>query len=457
MKCDSLADTFYLASLGAVSLVGIGVVHSSFGRDLGSGVQPAYLLIGAAWLVRLGRLATVAGRDEFRSLVAGTPRAWFLWAGLAGCAVGVSLFGLRTAPAPIVGYEALPRFGKQILQLAIMATFTLYAAWWTRGPRRWRLTAYALAVAVAVQVVYAPLQGLAVLGRAPWVEAMERVATSNPSILSGSDMLYLGSYTTIPRLRGSMCEPLYLGSLLVGFLPILWVQRRRVLAVCALVLLMATWSRSAWFASAATAMAWFALRSRAGLPIRWTRGCWYVAGGFAAVLLTVAIAAPSAVSLPWRRAIQTLDGTDWSNLTRVYSTQAAWRAFLLSPVVGVGWGQFPFHFYALVDLAGLHSQFTWPVVNSVPLLVLCETGLVGFAVACGMVAGGWRRTWRLLPTLSQPAATRLGAVSAAAFGVGVHLLLFSQYNLPHMWVVLGLWLAAQADIERSRSSVKEGR
>ena len=137
--------------------------------------------------------------------------------------------------------------------------------------------------------------------------------------------------------------------------------------------------------------------------------------------------------------------------------QAAWRAFLLSPFLGIGWGQFGWHFPVLVDPMGLQSQFTWPVVNNFPLLVLCETGLVGFFVFLGWAVGlirGIRRRWVEL-FLSGPISGQSGrlpgrlllAVTISGAGVWFQLLTFSQYNLPHIWVSLGLMMALLADKE----------
>jgi O-antigen ligase len=159
---------------------------------------------------------------------------------------------------------------------------------------------------------------------------------------------------------------------------------------------------------------------------------------------------------PYRRLAQTFSGQDWSNLTRLYSMQAAWRAFLLSPVFGIGWGQFGWHFPALVDPMGLQSQFTWPVVNNFPLLVLCETGLVGILVWVAWCVGLFRAVcFRWSDLVSRLAITGifglqgriLIATTISAAGVWLQLLTFSQYNLPHVWVSLGLLMAILADWE----------
>jgi O-antigen ligase len=301
-------------------------------------------------------------------------------------------------------------------------------------------------------VAYALVQGVHELRALPGLAWLEQILTSNPGILSGSERLYLEGFTTIPRLRGTMCEPLYLGSYLVGVLPFLASQGRRRLALVATVVLLLTWSRGAWLAALVAGAVWWALRRRAGLagPDRRVLA-WLVGALLAGMVLVVLVAGPDALLWPGRRLAQTLDRTDWSNLTRLYSLQAAWRAFLHSPVVGVGWGQFPYHFYALVDLPGLQSQFTWPVVNNVPLLVLCETGLLGFLVLAGAAGTLLVATWRALARQADPARkARLAALAAGGCGLAAQLQFFSQYNLPHLWVVPGLWLAALAALPPSK-------
>jgi len=446
------ADACYLGTLLVLPLAGVGLVRLLVGRDLGAGLQPAYLLLAAAWAVRLADLARPGSRDRARLLADPGARSAGRWLALGALVVALSVLGLWLQPAPLLRAEAWPRYLRQVVQLAIMVAFLLYPLLWTRGPRRWQATSALLAAAVLLEVGYAVLQGLHVWRPLPAMAALERVVTSNPAVLAGSEQLYLGGFTGIPRLRGTMLEPLYLGSFLVGAIPWLVLGRRRWLALAAAAVLVLTWSRAAWLAAGAAAMAWWWARRWAQLPGPGRR-VWFALGLAAAAvaLAALAVGGLDLLLLPLRRLLQTADTSDWSNLTRFYSLQAAWRAFLASPVVGVGWGQFPFHFYALVDLPGLESQFTWPVVNSMPALVLCETGLVGLAALVAAVASLVRRTARALAGGAPPAArARLAAAAAAGTGVGFQLLMFSQYNLPHLWVVPGLWLAALAEVESRR-------
>ena len=453
MRRLPLADCCYGAAILTLPLVGVGLVHWLTGVDTGAGFQPAYLLLAVAWILRIGDILRPEGRADVRRLLAlPAIRRGLVWGAVAGGAVLLSAIGLSVAPAPLLAQEAWPRFLRQTLQLAIMVAFLVYPAMWTRGPRRWAWTLGLLAWATVGQLVVATLLAAHQVVPLPGVDIVDGVATSNPAILAGSDRLYLGGFTAIPRWRGTMSEPLYLGSFLLAMIPLLTLRSRPILVIMAVVALVLTWSRGAWLASAAGLAIWWLLRRRAGLPGPSRRWLVAVAATIVAGLaLLAAVAGPDAVLLPVRRVAQTLDRGDWSNLTRFYSFQAAWRCFLESPLVGVGWGQFPYHFYDVVDLQGLESQFTWPVVNSVPLLVLCETGLVGFAVLAAAAAAMGRATWRSLAVVKDPdRAARLAALAAAGVGLWLHLLVFSQYNLPHLWVVPGLWLAALI-AERGRS------
>ncbi len=455
MKRLLAADLCWGGALLTLPLAGVGLVHLLLGRDLGTGVQPAYLLLALAWLLRLADGSRPGSSRERRRLrddptVRGTAR----WLGVVVAVLGLSGLGLVLAPAPLLAQEAWPRYLRQAVQVVVVAAFAVYPALWTRGRRRWVWTLRLLAVAAAGQVLYAVLQGVHVWRPLPGLDTLETIATSNPGLLAGSERLYLGGYTVVPRLRGSMLEPLYLGNFLLLAVPWLLVARRRVLAAIATAVLVLTWSRAAWLAAAGGVVIWWLLRRRARLPGPPAALAWGLVGAAGlALAATALLAGPEALLWPVRRLLQVADPGDWSNLTRYYSLQAAWRAFLESPLVGVGWGQYPYHFYALVDLPGLESQFTWPVVNSLPVRVLCETGLVGLGVMVAGVVLLGRRTWQVLGRApSRARRERLAAAAVAGGAVALQLAMFSQYNLPHPWVALGLWIAALAEARRETGS-----
>jgi O-antigen ligase len=452
----TLSSLLYGGALVTLPWVGFGTIHLLTGVDTGAGFQPAYLLLAAACLLAGLAPGTTRGRAPWRW---GRP-----WSGLLAASVMVVLLsslGLLLRPADVPGSLRWLRFGKQLLQYLVLLAFVVYPWAWTRGNRRWHVTCVLLAVGMVSQLVYGTLQVVNYWHPVGWFVTLDALFTSNPAILAGSEELFLGEgFRQIPRVRGTMCEPLYLGNYLLLVIPCLllpWSRRRGawLLPLGGAGLLVLTWARGAYLAAiVSVAVALILLRrSGAELPLRRWLGRLLLSVVLAAVLVAV-LWGPAAVLLPLQRLAQSLSRQDWSNLTRFYSMQAGWRAFLSSPVFGIGWGQFAFHFFHLVDSLGLQSQFAWPVVNNFPLEILCETGLLGFGLF-GLTAGLLARAvWRSLePTAnfqagSAPAARlRLIAAASAVTGIWCQLLTFSQYNLPHIWVGLGLLLAALREIE----------
>lgn len=450
MRATAAGRFCYGASLATLPFIGVGVLVLATGRDWGAGLQPSWVLLATG---------TILCGSTWRR---GSPGLSFLGRrgrlviGALGLALLLSGLGIRLAPSSEPGSVTVPRYLRQCLQLGVMGVYCLWPAIWTRGEARWRWTARLIVAGALVQAGYGALQQ-ATFGNAPaWFVRADAVFTSNPSILAGSEQLYVNDVLQpVPRLRGTACEPLYLGNFLLLALPMVLLCRWRLplagAAVAALFLLLVlTWSRGAWLAALAGWTAVAALGVALGSGHRGRVPAWrpdrrVVAAASLVVLTLVAIGLLADGSLLSRRMAQSFSRQDWSNLTRIFSMQAAWRAFLLSPVVGIGWGQFVWHFPALVDPLGLQSQFTWPVVNNFYLAVLCETGLVGFAAMAwgfGLAVRGFLAGLRLSLRPGKPEGGRLLIAGAAAAGVWLQLATFSQYNLPHIWVALGLWLAA---------------
>jgi len=463
----TIPEMLYGGSLLTLSLVGVGVVHFLTGKDMGSGLQPSWVFLGLALMVPVFRavFSSNFGGDEpwwrFQSR-----NVLIVFAGSL-LVVLVSGFGLKVAPSLESFSSAGWRLGRQLVQLLIMLFFLGWSATWTRGEDRWRFTLDLLFAGVFVQVVYGVFQEVNFYFPQALFASLEHLFTSNPSILSGSEKLYLNNaLQEIPRLRGTMCEPLYLGNFLLMAWPFLLVWRRpvwlrMVLGAALTLLLLLTWSRGAWLGALGQMifLGLFWLRSKTmNRPDMTSRRGPGKFGIFGAILLL-----PSVFFLVnfmvggvfSQRLMATFNNQDWSNLTRLYSMKAGWLAFLESPVVGVGWGQFAYHFPLLVEPMGLQSQFSWPVVNNFPLQVLCETGLIGALFLFGV--GGYltRQSWLLVGRkfsgqLSNPMV--LPAFVGVA-GVWIQLMTFSQYNLAHIWISLGLLLAAINDSQVEDTSV----
>lgn len=441
---ERTAWQLFRAVLFTLPWIGLGLVKATTGRELGTGVQASWLLLALVCLLLAPELARFLGR---------TRREWLPVAGPVLLAMLISVAGLWLAPGAEVISLALLRFGKQVVQVVIMLAFVLVPAYYLASGRSLATVGRPVVWGAIFQAGYGLAQGVHFYHPLRWMATLEHVFTSNPAILAGSEQLYLANVLQhVPRLRGTACEPLYLGSFLLLALPLVpvtgWSRRRQVLVAVILGLLLgATWSRGAWLAAVAGMGLGLVAAARTGLLGRhsWSRRWWWGVG--AAVLVGLIWGGPGPVS-PWQRLVQTFSTQDWSNLTRLYSMQAAWRAFLLSPVVGIGWGQFAFHFAALVDPMGLQSMFTWPVVNNFPLEILCETGLLG---GLGLLWLAYRLIWlirRRLVRAPVPVRTAVLLLSVGVGAVWLQLLTFSQYNLPHIWVALGLLVGALLAPER---------
>lgn len=429
-----LAWALFLGTLFTLPVIGLGVLRLATGRDWGAGLQPSWLLLAAATLLSLPELFKFLNRNKQRWLKAIWPAAAALLLSAAG--IWVAQSGEPTS-------SAFWRYSKQVLQLLVMLFFVLMPVYFlARGYSISKMARVIVAGALA-QLVYSFFQAAHFYEPNEFMAYCEFIFTSNPAILAGSEQLYLNdNLLNIPRLRGTACEPLYLGNYLLMVLPIVWLTgwRLRVKAVLAAVvmaLLIFTWSRGAWLGGMAQFGVLIGLSRVAGLRLFTPLRIKLLVGLMVLVLVGIADGRTELVLL-WQRLLQSFSTLDWSNLTRLYSMQAAWRGFLLSPVVGLGWGQFGFHFASLVDPMGLQSMFSWPVVNNFPLAIMCETGLIGLASVGWICHQIWQvvkgRWLSALPLVRR----KILLLSCGLVGVWVQLLTFSQYNLPHIWASMGL-------------------
>jgi O-antigen ligase len=305
-----------------------------------------------------------------------------------------------------------------------------------------RVASVGLAIAIGVALV----QALGFVVGLPGAEALGRLTSSNPSIAAGSEELYLGHrFVGIPRLRGPMPEPLLFGSYLLAAVPVTaaaamahrgWERNwRAAVAFLGLLALVGTFSRGAWLGAAATGILLALGVLRGGLGRPHPRTVVFV-GLPGLVLLGLGVALLTGLA-PWElpglvldRLTQSTAGHDMSNLTRFWAWEAAGRMFVDHPLAGVGWGAFGLHFYAVAPAGAEAAHFGWPVTNNLPLMVLAESGSIGL--------GLW--VWALLPALRALGPGRFSKTSyvlaAASAGVLVQSLTFSQWNLPHLWLLL---------------------
>jgi O-antigen ligase len=356
--------------------------------------------------------------------------------------VVTATFGWSIDDVGIAGEQPWSKAAKQLLQWAFFVLAALAVAR-ALEPGVPRFVERGMSLGLAVACLIAIYVALAGPGALPGLD-------TNASIASGSDELYLGhAFTGIARLRAPMPEPLMFGSYLLAVVPLValagfgragWSRWWRCsVALLGLACLFATWSRGAWLGGAALAgllaVAWF--RGRFGEVSR-TRSVGVLAGASVAGLFGISVVLQVT---PWEvpallfdRLAQSSAGHDMSNMTRVWAWRAAVEMFLDAPFAGQGWGSFGFLFYEYAPGAASGAHFGWPVPNNLALLLLAETGLVGLVLWAAALVPALRPLW----DPGRGVAALVGACAVA--GVLVHFATFSQWNLPHVWLLFGLGL-----------------
>ncbi|HEX9900971.1 MAG TPA: O-antigen ligase family protein, partial [Candidatus Methylomirabilis sp.] len=287
-----------------------------------------------------------------------------------------------------------------------------------------------------------------------WMLAVERWATSNPSIAAGSDQLYLGHrFVGIPRVRGPACEPLYFGSYLLAIAPVtaaaawgsrgwsrLWRWITVGLAALALVL---TFSRGVYGAAVVVLLllVWGLWRGRLPRPRLRVAGAGVVAMAVAVLVAASVFTGTEPWALPRLladRVAQSFVGHDMSNLTRLYSWSVAVDLARQAPWSGVGWGGYGFHFFELAGPEATGAHFGWPVPNNLPLQIMAETGIPGLLLWGFALWPAVRSLVRRDPQVSAAEDAGRFLLAALVVGMGVQAMTHSQLQLPHLWLVTGI-------------------
>jgi len=425
---------------------GVGLFHLVLGRSLGAGIQPAYipllaLVVTVAW-------STSRNRDDN-------------WFGLWTIALGWTLITTTwTWTRDVVGLAGDVPWEKSLKQ-AVLWCFFVTAAVSTavvvraRGARAFERAA---TLGLGLAAVVGLIQAVSFHGGIPGGSLLERIVSSNPSIASGSGELYLGDrFVGIPRVRGPFPEPLHFGSYLVAAVPIsvagAWVHHGRArawrvgVALLGALCLVMTFSRGAWAGAFVVVLAVGVGMARRILPAPPLRvgiasavGC--VAVGLVAAPVLTGHGLFDLPGLVAQRVAQSFAAHDMSNLTRFWSWRVAWDLFAERPVQGIGWGGFGFWYFERAGSMGSGAHFGWPMVNNLPLQLLAELGAAGFLLWAAVLTPGMRALGASRP------APEAFLLACAVAGTLVHLLTFSQWDLPHLWILFGAAVGAGSRIPR---------
>jgi O-antigen ligase len=446
----SSAEWLLAATLFLLPWIGVGLAQLLIGRSLATGAQPA-LVSGGLALLLLPCLGW-QGRDE-------EGERWLallLWILLGTAALWrLQEMGLQ---GELPWLKALKQSVQLIyfFALALLPTMLLSrSADPQRTLLRWeRAASLGLLLSSLVGLYLA----LAFLVELPAGHRLLAILSSNSSIASGSDELYLGhSFVGIPRVRSGAAEPLYFGSYLLCVLPLTtmaltrargWSRAWRALALLlGLACLLLTFSRGVYLGFllllflTGMGMARGILprpSKRVGIPV----GVLLLLG---ANVLSTLFTAGGITELPRllvARMAQSFAHHDLSNLTRLSSWQAALNLFLAHPLFGVGWSGFGFWFYRVAADSGNAAVFGWPVTNSFPLRVLAETGAVGALLWAWVLARPLSPLRRLFRPGGKGEGTLSFVLASCLAAMLLQMLTFSQLNLPHLWLLGGMAAAA---------------
>jgi len=221
------------ATLLLLPVIGLGTVYLLTGHDSGAGFQPSYITMALIFILAISRALGQIQRpgSMLQSVYRAVPAPYWLIMAGSVAVVLLSALGLRIAPVAENSTLVWGRFLRQFLQLLIMGCFTFFLTVHLSLKRdghrdRWQSFARFLVFGALVQVVYGLLQEIHFFHPMGFFPGLDRVFTSNPTILSGSETLYLNNtFQDVPRLRGMACEPLYLGNYLLLVWPFVFLTR----------------------------------------------------------------------------------------------------------------------------------------------------------------------------------------------------------------------------------------
>src|SRR2546422_2267962 len=277
------------------------------------------------------------------------------------------------------------------------------------------------------------------------------IAVSVLACFAGLLQLYLSSGSQaiyIPKERGTVStfgNVTYFAGFLAPMLPIITSRmmtgrgvRLRILpgllVILMTYLLITTESRSGWAGAFAGIVTLIFLSSRSG------KTKWIMLGSLLAIGLVLIIGFPEMVH---HRLLTTLETGPASSVTRrLYFYRGAWNAFLDSPVIGQGLGNFTVFLpkFREPDYWLARSEDIVPHAHNEFLEVLSETGAAGFIALTALLCLYARSVGKGLHS-----SERNDRICLAAFASGIAAILvdnLASMNLRTVPVAVAFWMLA---------------
>jgi len=160
--------------------------------------------------------------------------------------------------------------------------------------------------------------------------------------------------------------------------------------------------------------------------------------GFLGVIILENETMGSTINLIVDRVGQVFNISDVSNLTRLYTYEAAIKMAIDYPIIGVGIGNFGFYYYDYRPSRAHDEQFYWPVSNNLFLRVLSEMGISGLmllALILFFLYQDAKLNIRMTKNDTYWNSISIGLL-ASTIGILIHFLTIDTFSFSHFWFLI---------------------
>ncbi|MBI1793528.1 MAG: O-antigen ligase family protein [Chloroflexi bacterium] len=433
-----------------------------------------------ALLLPILLIQLLRGKTTFPRAGALTPLIAFLFAALAA-----SLLGVLFAPLALRGQDAFGRVVRAWATIFIGLAFFIAAIWMNRDENDLRFTIQWMLAGLALDVLWSGLQGATFyLGVLP-----KSLVTQWQRAFSMRELIKTN------RINGMAYEPSWLaGQISTIYLPWLFASlltRVRMtrfkwleptLLVCAVILLLATFSRGGLLTVGATVVLTLLLAGRAQIRSAWIwfvsgfqrRGAWLWRAGL--IVLSVAVMAGALLFLGQKGYIARLWNSNAASVedfiiqnsagARAAYIWGALGAYQDHPLTGVGLGASGFYIYnnlpdwALTFVPEIARQLSpdaalYPNPKNLYVRLLAETGLIGFFL---FIAFLFSVLGDIVAALNRKSSTwqYLGAASLFTW---IALVFYNMTQdslaIPNLWINFGILAGMSAFAIQSNKVTEE--
>ncbi len=380
--------------------------------------------------------------------------------------------GVLLDPLPLRGQEYFGRVLRAWVTLAIGLSFLIAAIWMNRNEDDLRFSIRWLLAGFVVDILWSGVQGLAF-----YTPLLKKVTVTH-----WQRLFSMRELVRTNRVSGMAYEPAWLaGQIGTVYLPWLFASlltRLRVtrfkwleitLLGCAILLLLATFSRGGLLTTAGASALTFLFVGRAELRLAWT---WFISGfrrgrggvtppllRVGVIVLFVGALVGAGLFLSQKGYITRLFSTQFESVSdfiiensagaRAAYTSSTWRTYQENPITGVGLGASGFYIYshlpdwALTTVPEIARQLDptnrlYPNPKNLYLRLLAETGLVGFFIFMAFLFSVLGDALHALQSKT-PIARYLGIAGIFTwFAVALYNVTQDSFATPNIWINFGI-------------------